>query len=87
MDNQTPQADKEVQVGKYKVKVLRNTCISAATCVAVAPATFELDAERKAVVKEGSTDLETAIMMAAQSCPTKAIVVVDTATGQQVWPV
>jgi len=24
--------------------------------------------------------------MAAQSCPTKAIVVIDTETGKQVWP-
>jgi ferredoxin len=87
MDNQTPIADKEVQIGKYKVKVVRSLCISAATCVAVAPAVFELDAEAKAIIKEGATDAEANILVAAQSCPTKAIVIIDTETGAQVWPV
>lgn len=88
-NNQTPQAggsDKEVVIGKYKVKVDRAGCIGAASCVAVAAATFELDSESKAVIKEGSTDSPDTILMAAQSCPTKAIIVVDNETGQQVWP-
>jgi len=90
--NQQPQGDqpqggdKEVVVGKYKIKVLRDACIGAASCVAVAAATFQLDGENKAVVQEGSSDAPDTIMMAAQSCPTKAIVVIDTETGQQVWP-
>ena len=87
MDNQTPVADKEVQIGKYKVKVVRNLCIGAATCVAVSPNIFQLDGENKAVVQESGTDAEANILMAAQSCPTKAIVIIDTETGQQVWPV
>lgn len=84
---QAETGDKEVIVGKYKIKVLRDACIGAASCVAVAAATFQLDNENKAVVQEGSTDAPDAILMAAQSCPTKAIVVIDTETGQQVWPV
>jgi len=89
MDNsntQTPGEDKEVQVGKYKIKVLRNLCIGAASCVAVAPSVFQLDNQNKAVVTEGSSDLPENILLAAQSCPTKAIVIIDTETGQQVWP-
>lgn len=77
--------DKIVQVGKYKVQVVRDLCIGAASCVAFSPDTFELDDEKKAVVNEQSTDEEN-IMMAAQSCPTKAIIVEDTETGEQVWP-
>ena len=80
------QEDKEVQVGKYKVKVIRSLCIGAASCVAVAAATFELDSDNKAVVKSDSSDSPDSIVMAAQSCPTKAIIVIDTETGQQVWP-
>jgi ferredoxin len=92
--NQNPQnnqpaqgsGDKEVTIGKYKVKVLRDACIGAASCVAVAASTFEIDQENKAVIKDGSTDSPDTILMAAQSCPTKAIVVIDNETGQQVWP-
>ncbi len=87
-NNQTPPAvDKEVVVGKYKVKVIRSACIGAATCVAVSPQVFQLDQENKAVIPEGAADAEANILMAAQSCPTKAIVIIDTETGQQVWPV
>ena len=81
-----PSGDKEVIIGKYKVKVVRDACISAASCVALAAGTFKLDDENKAVILEDSTDTEEAILMAAQSCPTKAIIIVDTETGKQVWP-
>lgn len=77
--------DKIVQVGKYKVQVVRDLCIGAASCVAFSPDTFELDDEKKAVIDESSEDEEN-IVMAAQSCPTKAIIVEDTETGEQVWP-
>jgi ferredoxin len=78
--------DKVVTVGKYQVKVVRDLCISAATCVAVAPQVFELDTENKAVIKEGAKDVPENILLAAQSCPARAIVIVDTETGQQIWP-
>jgi ferredoxin len=82
----TPTEDKIVQVGKYKVKVVRDLCIGAASCVAFSPTVFELDAEKKAVVMNEAADTEENILLAAQSCPTKAIVVTDAATGEQVWP-
>ena len=86
MDNQIPQAeDKEIQVGKYKIKVIRSLCIGAASCVAVSPAIFQLDGENKAITLQGDDTPEN-ILMAAQSCPTKAIVIFDTETNTQVWP-
>jgi ferredoxin len=78
--------DKEVQVGKYKVTVIRDLCIGAASCVAFSPTVFDLDGEKKAVIIDGADDTPDNLMMAAQSCPTKAIVIVDTETGEQVWP-
>lgn len=78
--------DKEVQIGNLKVKVIRDKCIGAASCVAFAPATFELDDQKKAIILPNSSDSEENILMAAQSCPTKAIVVVDATTGEQIWP-
>lgn len=77
--------DKVVTIGKYQVKVVRSLCIGAASCVAVSPSTFELDGEKKAVIQNSSDSPEN-ILMAAQSCPTKAIIVIDTETGKQVWP-
>lgn len=85
MDDQTQQ-DVEFQVGKYKVKVVRNLCIGAATCIAISPSTFKFDEENKAVVEPTSTDTPENILMAAQSCPTKAIIITDVQTGQQIWP-
>lgn len=84
MDEQNQ--DKEFQIGKYKVKVIRSLCIGAASCTAISPATFALDNENKAVIEEGSTDSADNILMAAQSCPTKAIVITDIETGKQIWP-
>jgi len=78
--------DKIVQIGKYKVKVIRDACIGAASCIAVSPTVFQLDGENKAVIQEGAMDSEENVLMAAQSCPTKAIVVIDAETGKQVWP-
>jgi ferredoxin len=84
MNDQTQ--DKIIQLGKYKVKVVRDLCIGAASCIAVSPDTFLLDDQNKAVIKEGSTDLPENILMAAQSCPTAAIIITDAETGEQVWP-
>ena len=78
--------DKEIIIGKYKIKVIRSECIGAASCVAVSPSTFELDGESKAIIKTDSTESEENILMAAQACPTKAIIVIDTETGKQIWP-
>ena len=78
--------DKIIQIGKYKVQVIRDLCIGAATCVALSPPVFVLDEENKAVIQEGNDDTPENILMAAQSCPTKAIIITDTETGQQVWP-
>jgi ferredoxin len=78
--------DKVIKIGKYQVKVIRGDCIGAASCVAVSPATFELDNDKKAIILEKSDDLPDNILLAAQSCPTKAIVIIDTETGKQVWP-
>ncbi len=75
------------QVGKYTVKVIREKCISAATCVAIAPGVFELDEEQIAVIiSQDGNDDETKLL-AAQSCPTAAIIVTDNETGKQVWPI
>ena len=83
-----------------KLKVDRNLCIGAASCVAIYPDVFSLDAENKAVLPKKSaptsalpdvSELSVAaiddatLLLAAQSCPTKAIFLYDE-TGKQVYP-
>jgi ferredoxin len=55
--------------------------------VAVAPKTFKLDDQNKAVVIQttGDSDTDEAILLAAQSCPTAAIEVYDQ-DGKKIWP-
>lgn len=78
--------DKIVQIGNYKVQVVRDLCIGAASCIAFSPTVFELDDENKAVFIEGGEDTPENLMLAAQSCPTKAIIIVDAESNEQVWP-
>ena len=79
----------------------RNLCIGAASCIAVAPGTFELDPDNKAVLRRKSGaassdktergDLEDQViddetlLLAAKSCPTQAILVYDE-EGKQLYP-
>jgi ferredoxin len=55
--------------------------------VAIAGGVFELDEEKIAkVISQDGNDDDTKLL-AAQSCPTMAIVVTDNDTGKQVWPI
>lgn len=71
---------------KWKITVDRDLCIGAASCVALAAKTFALDLENKAVILEGEGDPPELIKLAAESCPTKAIILVDEETGEQEYP-
>ena len=68
-----------------KVTVNRDLCIGAASCVVAAADYFALDGENKAVIKEGGTANDETLMLAAQSCPTKAIFLFD-GEGKQLYP-
>lgn len=68
--------DKNVQIEKkddIEIRIIRNTCIGAATCVVYAPSTFDLDGENIAIIKAGEWDKLEKIIAAAQSCPVVAI--------------
>lgn len=71
---------------KYRIKIDRNLCIGAASCVALAMKTFGLDDENKAIVLDEGGDEAEAIKLAAESCPTKAIILEDAETGKQEYP-
>lgn len=80
----TPERPRAVQkIGKIVVD--RELCIGAASCVALAGATFELDGENKAVVVNPKGDIDEDILAAAVSCPTNAIFLYDE-DGNQIHP-
>lgn len=75
-----------VKVKKLKITVDRNLCIGAATCVAIAPKTFLLDNEAKAViVKTADQEEEQTVIDAAKGCPVAAIIIEDE-QGNKIFP-
>ena len=84
-----------------KIVVNRDLCIAAASCVINAPGVFELDSDNKAIIMQkgdvknsgpadranftdGAVD-DATLLAAAQSCPTRAILVYDE-DEKQVYP-
>lgn len=71
---------------EYQLEIIRDKCISAATCVALAPNTFKLDENEIAkVINQEGDELEDRLM-AAKSCPVGAIRIIESDTGKLVWP-
>lgn len=81
-----------------RIRVDREKCIGAASCVALLPQVFKLDQENKAVLhsRDGSetsdwTDVFEVdaelddLIQAAESCPTLAIIIEDD-DGNQIYP-
>lgn len=54
--------------------------------MALAIKTFALDSENKAIVLEGEGDAPDMVKLAAESCPTKAIILENIETGEQEYP-
>lgn len=73
-------------MGKYTIKVIDDKCIAAASCIGVAMNTFKLNDKNIAEVISEDGDEPDMVMLAAQSCPTNAIILIDKETGKQVWP-
>lgn len=68
-----------------RVKVDRTLCIGTADCTKIAPNTFELDREAKAVVKKQNGDTDEKILESAKVCPVLAITIEDPG-GKQIYP-
>jgi ferredoxin len=76
-------ADKPLVISKIVID--RDLCIGAATCVTIAPGTFQMDEENKAILVDLRGDAAETILMAAESCPTKAIFLYDE-NDVQIYP-
>ena len=71
---------------RYEITIVRELCIGAASCVSIAQKTYKLDKEFKAVTIAKPWDGNDKVLLAAKSCPTKAIIVTDKKTGKRIWP-
>jgi ferredoxin len=67
-----------------EIRIIRDKCISAGTCIVYSPSTFDLDDEGIAIIKKGDWDKFEKIVAAAESCPTFAIEVYK--NGKKVYP-
>jgi ferredoxin len=85
MANQQEYARNKEGSNITKIVIDRDLCIGAASCIAVAGSVYELDGENKAVVTEGGSVDDATLLMSAESCPTKAILLFDK-EGKQVFP-
>jgi len=90
------QAPAEGREGGIKVEVDADKCLGFGSCVIVSPDVFRLDerpgqavfrsqAKLDVLDEAGGKDFEN-LMIAAQSCPTQAISIVDRKTGKRVYP-
>jgi ferredoxin len=68
-----------------KIVINRDLCIAAISCIAVSEATFQLDDESKVAVIDPAAADDATLIAAAESCPTKAILLFNKA-GEQVCP-
>jgi ferredoxin/uncharacterized protein YuzE len=82
--------------GGLKVEVDPDKCLGFGSCVIVSPDVFRLDerpgkgvfrsqAKLDVLDEAGGKDFEN-LMIAAQSCPTQAITIIDRRTGKRIYP-
>lgn len=82
--------------GGLRVEVDADKCLGFGSCVIVSPDVFRLDerpgqgvfrsrAKLDVLDEAGGKDFEN-LMIAAQSCPTQAITIIDRKTGKRVYP-
>jgi len=90
------QAPAEEREGGIKVEVEADKCLGFGSCVIVSPDVFRLDerpgqgvfrsrAKLDVLDEAGGKDHEN-LLIAAQSCPTQAITIIDRKTGKRVYP-
>jgi ferredoxin len=74
------------KIRKLTMRIDRNLCIGAATCVAIAPKAWALDDEAKAIILDTSDEeSDETLIEAAKSCPVMAIFITDE-DGKQLFP-
>lgn len=84
MDQTDPRVQRTIR--KLTMRIDRDLCIGAATCVAIAPRAWALDDEAKAVILDTAVEeSDETLLEAAKSCPVMAIYLTDE-NGKQIFP-
>ncbi len=84
MDDNDPKVKRQIRT--YTMRIDRNLCIGAATCVAIAPKAWALDNEAKAIILDtAGEESDATLIEAAKGCPVMAIFITD-AAGKQIFP-
>lgn len=98
LDGLQRRGEKEIVTRDNKRLVLtidQSLCMGAESCVALAPEVFALDASRFGIPGDGPLGMRDVmdrevpsekIIVAAQTCPYKAIRIKDAETGEQIFP-
>jgi ferredoxin len=74
------------KIRNLTMKIDRDLCIGAATCIAIAPKAWALDNEAKAIILDTAADeTDETLLSAAKGCPVMAIIITDE-TGKQIFP-
>ena len=75
--------------GRFHIIIEPALCMAFGSCETLAPNVFEVDKDKminpKATVKSETGDDFERILAAAQTCPTKAIIIRDRYTGEQIY--
>ncbi len=82
--------DEEVKVSRFSILIDPTLCLAFGSCETLAPKVFVVDQNvqfnpKAVVADELGADIET-ILDAAQTCPTRAIIITDKVTGEQIYP-
>jgi curved DNA-binding protein CbpA len=75
---------------RYRIIVEPSLCLAFGSCETLAPKVFVVEKNRrinpKAVVISETAEAFETILDAAQTCPTKAIIIIDRYTGERIFP-
>lgn len=90
MGSRSEQAREPRVQPRLRVDVDQSLCIGCCSCETIAPDVFEINRHAKSNPKSSVKDSRGAgvnrIMNAAETCPTKAIIVENALTGEQMYP-
>jgi ferredoxin len=79
-----------IEKARFKIIVEPSLCMAFGSCEILAPNVFHIETNKminpKAVVISETADKFDSILDAAQTCPTKAIIIIDRYTGKQIFP-